>query len=170
MTKRGRRNPSPAFNAKAASAAVNQRGKRRVVVIMRERNGIALPFVFRSEAQSISTIASRVDGYVIIYADEARHWDILHARFLTKRINHEEFYSDGDACTNQAERFFSPLRRAEVGTHHHISGRYLAAYASEMAWREDNRRISNGEQYLMATNAALKHSVSREWKGYWQKY
>jgi hypothetical protein len=73
------------------------------------------------------------------------------------------------ACTNQAESFFSRLRRAQIGTHHHISGRYLAAYASEMAWREDNRRVSNGEQYLMATNAALKHSVSREWKGYWQR-
>jgi hypothetical protein len=40
----------------------NQTGKRQVVVIMRDRNGIALPFVFRSEAQSIATIASRVDG------------------------------------------------------------------------------------------------------------
>jgi ISXO2-like transposase domain len=73
----------------------NQSGKRRVVVIMRERNGITLPFVFRSEAQSISTIASRVDGTATIFADEARHWDILHERFLTKRINHEECYSDG---------------------------------------------------------------------------
>ncbi len=147
----------------------NQTGKRRVVVIMRERNGITLPFVFRSEAQSIATIASRVNGNAIVHADEARHWDILHERFLTKRINHEECYSDGDACTNQAESFFSRLRRAEIGTHHHISGRYLSAYASEMAWREDNRRVSNGEQYLMATNAALAHPVSRQWKGYWQR-
>jgi ISXO2-like transposase domain len=101
--------------------------------------GITLPLVLRSEAQSISTIASRVDGNAIIYADEARHWDILHARFLTKRINHEECYSDADACTNQAESFFSRLRRAEIGTHHRISGRYLSSYASEMAWREENR-------------------------------
>lgn len=41
----------------------------------------------RSEAQSISTIASRVDGNATIYADEARHWDILHERFLTKRCH-----------------------------------------------------------------------------------
>jgi len=58
------------------------------------------------------------------------------------------------------------MRRAEIGTHHHSSGQYLAAYASEMAWREGNRRVSNGEQYLMATNAALAHPVSRQWKGY----
>jgi hypothetical protein len=69
----------------------------------------------------------------------------------------------------QAESFFSRLRRAEIGIHHHVAGPYLAAYASEMAWRENNRRVSNGEQYLMTTNAALTHPVSRQWKGYWQR-
>jgi len=38
-----------------------------------------------------------------------------------------------------------------------------------MAWRENNRRVSNGEQYLMAADAALRHPVSRQWKGYWQR-
>ncbi len=137
--------------------AENQTGKRRVVVVMRERNGITLPFVFKSEVRSISTIAQRVHPEATIYADQAAGWDVLHDRFLTKRINHEECYSDGEACTNMAESFFSRLRRAEIGIHHHISGRYLGAYASEMAWREDTRRVSNGEQYLMATNAALAH-------------
>jgi transposase-like protein len=123
--------------------AMHQTGKRRVVVVMRERRG-----------QS---------------ADEASHWDSLHASFLTKRINHSECYSDGVACTNWAESFFSRIRRAEVGTHHHIAGKYLQAYANEMAWREDNRRVSNGEQYLAAVGAALEHPVSRQWKGYWQR-
>jgi hypothetical protein len=110
-----------------------------------------------------------VDAGATVYADEAAHWDALHARYLTKRINHQQAYSDGEACTNQAESFFSRIRRAEIGTHHHISGRYLNAYASEMAWREDNRRVSNGEQYLTVTRAALNHPVSRVWAGYWQR-
>jgi transposase-like protein len=147
----------------------NQTGKRRVVVIMRERGGRTLPFVFKSEDASVVTIARTVQPGSTIHADEAAHWDALHARFLTKRINHSEAYSDGEACTNQAESFFSRLRRAEIGIHHHIAGPYLAAYAKEMAWRENNRRISNGEQYLMATDAALQHPVSRQWKGYWQR-
>ncbi|WP_461327712.1 IS1595 family transposase [Bradyrhizobium huanghuaihaiense] len=147
----------------------NQTGKRRVVVIMRERGGRTLPFVFKSEDASVVTIARTVQPGSIVHADEAAHWDALHARFLTKRINHSEAYSDGEACTNQAESFFSRLRRAEIGIHHHIAGPYLAAYASEMAWRENNSRISNGEQYLMATDAALQHPVSRQWKGYWQR-
>lgn len=81
--------------------------------------------------------------------------------YLTRRINRQEACSDGSACTNQAESFFSRLRRAEIGIHHHISRQYLQAYASEMAWREDHRRVSNGQQYLMITSATLSHLVSR---------
>ena len=77
--------------------------------------------------------------------------------------------SDGEACTNWAESYFSRLRRAEIGIHHHIAGPYLNAYAGEMGWREDNRRESNGELYLAMANAALCHPVSRQWKGYWQR-
>ena len=79
-------------------------------------------------------------------------------------------FVDEDCCTNQAESYFSRLRRAEVGTHHHISGPYLGSYANEMAWREDNRRVPNGDLYKLVAGAALAHSVSREWSGYWQRY
>jgi ribosomal protein L37AE/L43A len=156
-------------NRRDRRLAVNQTGKRRVVVIMRERAGRSLPFVFKTEDQSIPKIRDVVIAGTTIQADEASHWDQLHARLLVKRINHSQAYSDDEACTNQAESFFSRLRRAEIGIHHHIAGPYLSAYASEMAWREDNRRISNGEQYLIAVNAAAKHGVSAQWKGYWQR-
>lgn len=146
-----------------------QNGKRRCVVIMRERNGITLPFVFKAEGEAVKTIEQRVESGSTIYADDATHWDELHARYLTKRINHSHAYSDNGACTNQAESFFSRIRRAEVGTHHHIAGPYLNSYASEMAWREDNRRISNGELYLNLVSAAISRPVSRQWKGYWQR-
>lgn len=146
-----------------------QTGKRRVVVVMRERNGKTLPFVFRSEGASLPTIRERIIDGSTVHADEAVHWDELHSRYLTKRINHSVSYSDGEACTNQAESFFSRVRRAELGIHHHIAGPYLNAYAREMAWREDNRRVSNGVQYLMAADAALKHPVSKQWCGYWQR-
>jgi len=147
----------------------NQTGKRRVVAVMRERNGKTLPFVVPSEDAAVPTIKARVKDGSTIYADEATHWDALHGKFITKRVNHSIEYSNGDACTNQAESFFSRLRRAEIGTHHHIAGPYLNSYANEMAWREDNRRVSNGELYLMAADAALKHPKSQQWCGYWQR-
>jgi transposase-like protein len=149
--------------------ARNKSGKRRVVIVMRERQGKTLTFVSKTEDGAVPTLQDRIAKGSTVYADEAAHWDQLHARYLTKRINHSEAYSDGEGCTNQAESFFSRLRRAEIGTHHHISGPYLAAYAGEMDWREDNRRVSNGELYLTAANAAAKHPVSKQWKGYWQR-
>lgn len=149
--------------------AMNQTGKRQVVVVMRERGGRTLPFVFRSEDQAVPTIRERVLSGTTIYADEAPSWDALHARFDVKRINHSIAFSDDGACTNQAESYFARLRRAEWGQHHHISGKYLGAYAREMAWREDTRRMPNGTLYGLIAAAALAHPVSRAWKGYWQR-
>ena len=148
---------------------IYQTGKREVVVVMRERDGRTLPFVATTEAAGVDRVAASVAPGSTIYADEADHWNRLEARFLTKRINHQEAYSTEEACTNMAESFFSRIRRAEMGIHHHIAGKYLNAYAREMSWREDNRRVSKGAQFLRTTGAALAHPVSRVWKGYWQR-
>lgn len=147
----------------------NQSGKRQVVVAIRERDGDTRPFVAKREAEGVALVAANVANDTVVHADEASHWDALHARFATKRINHSGAYSQDGACTNQVESFFSRLRRAEIGTHHHIAGKYLAAYASEMAWREDNRRVSNGGQFAQVVGAAMAAPVSRQWKGYWQR-
>jgi transposase-like protein len=156
-------------NRRDRRLAINQNGKRRVVVVMRERGGNAVTQVFHSESESLATIKRTVAQGSKVHADEASHWDALHSSYETKRINHSEAYSHDDACTNQAESFFSRLRRAEIGIHHHIRRRYLNAYASEMAWRENNRRVSNGGQYLLTIAAAAHHPVSAQWKGYWQR-
>jgi hypothetical protein len=58
-----------------------------------------------------------------------------------KRINHQEAYSFDGACTNQTEEYFSRLRRAEIGIHHHIAGAYLLRYAQESSWRKIPPRL-----------------------------
>ncbi len=156
-------------NRRDRRLAENQSGKRQVVIVARELAGETVTHVAKSEADGVPFVMATVQPGSTVHADEASHWDALHAKFLTKRINHGEAYSTPEGCTNMAESFFSRLRRAEIGIHHHIAGPYLSAYAMEMAWREDNRRVSNGEQWLMATGAALAHPVSRQWKGYWQR-
>jgi len=84
-------------------------------------------------------------------------------------VAHFGCFSKAGACTNQAESSLSRLRRAEMGQHHHISGKYLDFYATEMAWREDNRRQPNGLLHEMAATGSLGHPVSRIWAGYWQR-
>ncbi|HEX4738867.1 MAG TPA: IS1595 family transposase [Allosphingosinicella sp.] len=147
----------------------NQSGKRQSVIVARERDGQSITFVGKKEADGVAMVRSNVAPGAVIHADEASHWDGLHGEYETHRINHSECYSDGLACTNQAESFFSRLRRMEVGTHHHIAGPYLAAYASEASWREDHRRVSNGHQAAMVTGATMASPVSRKWAGYWQR-
>jgi hypothetical protein len=82
-------------------------------------------------------------------------------------------YSFDGACTNQAEEYFSHLRRAEIGIHHHmhhhIAGAYPLRYAQENSWREDNRRISNGEQVNRIATLAMKRGKSVDF-GYWQRH
>jgi transposase-like protein len=147
----------------------NQTGKRECVIIMRERKGKSLPFVVKSEAASVPLIEKRVETGTTVYADDNSAWDVLNAYYPTKRINHSERYAEGETSTNQAESFFSRLRRAEIGTHHRIAGPNLDAYAGEMGWRENHRRESNGAQYLRVVSGSLAHPVSRKWKGYWQR-
>ncbi|QEX25054.1 DDE transposase [Hypericibacter adhaerens] len=149
--------------------AEEQTGKRQVVVVIRERNGRALPFVFRKESDAIPTIRAKVASGTILFADESRQWDALHASYDTRRINHSEAYSKDGASTNWAESYFARLRRAEIGTHHRISGAYIGAYANEMAWRENMRRTANGSQWRKVMGAAMAHPVSGKWAGYWQR-
>jgi transposase-like protein len=142
---------------------------RQSVVVARQRDGRTLPVVVSKESDAIPFIRQHVVPGTVVHADEAPGWDRLHAHFEMRRINHSVAYSLDGACTNWAESFFSRLRRAELGQHHHISGKYLISYAREMAWKEDHRRVDNGAQHTAVTGAALAHPVSRAWAGYWQR-
>lgn len=147
----------------------NRSGKRQCVVIMRERKGRSLPFVVANEGDACPIVRDRVGTLATIYADEGTGWDALHAGWDTKRVNHSVAFMDEGVCTNQAESYFSRLRRAEVGTHHHIAGPYLNSYANEMAWREDHRRVANGKQAALVAGAVMAASQSRQWTGYWSR-
>src|SRR6185437_11333368 len=144
---------------------LNQNGKRRVVVIVRERGGNSIPAVFKSEGAAYGFLRQHIAKGTTINADEANSWEELHKRYEVKRINHQEAYSLDGACTNWAEEFFSRMRRAEIGHHHHIAGQYLLRYAQEATWREDNRRQSNGDQINQVAKLALASKPSVDFGG-----
>jgi hypothetical protein len=151
----------------------NRSGKRKVVVVIRERGGWTLPGVFRTEADALNFIRAKVAPETTLYADEATAWNELHARFTLHRINHQEAYSLGgpdEINTNAAEGFFSRMRRAEIGHHHHIAGPYLIRFAQEAAWREDHKRDPNGGQVDRIIALSMKHKPSVDFSGYWQKH
>jgi hypothetical protein len=164
--------------------AENQSDQRKVVVAMRERGGHTLAQVFASEADAVAMIRQRIEPGTTIHADESPAWNKLHARFAMQRINHQDGYSIDGACTNGAESYFSRLRRGEIGHHQcgrrrpahpsalrpdHIAGPYLVRYAQEAAWREDLRRVSNGDQVYGILGLAMGCRPSVDFCGYWQR-
>jgi transposase-like protein len=149
--------------------AEHQTGTRRVVVALRQRKGRTRTFVTLSEAEGVEIAAKVVSRKSVVFADEATHWDRLHANWIVGRINHSKAYSADGANTNAVESFFSRLRRMVAGQHHGVSPRYLHQYSAHAAWLEDHRRRSNGENANAAIGLAMEHPVSRTWKGYWQR-
>jgi len=114
--------------------AEEQTGKRQVVVVAREVLGRTLPFIVQRESAAVPLIRQHVASGAIVHADESSGWDTLHASYDMRRVNHSvEFVGEDGATVNQAESWFSRLRRAEFGIHQRISGQYLYQYANEMA-------------------------------------
>ena len=146
-----------------------QTGKRRVVIVFRQRKGRTVTFVSRNEGDGVDIAKRVVSRSAIMHADEGSHRDALHDGWQVHRINHSEAYCLDGACTNQAESYFSRLRRMVQGQHHFVSPQYLHQYAAHAAWLEDHCRLDNGALAHRALGLALNHKVSRDWKGYWQR-
>ncbi len=78
-------------NRRDRRLAENQNGKRKVVVIVRERGGNSVPAVFRTESHALAFIRSRVAKGTVVNADEAASWERParplrdEARSITKR-------------------------------------------------------------------------------------
>ena len=124
----------------------------------------------KTEAGGVDLVARNVKPGSTIFADEASHWDHLASGFAMGRINHEEAYSNLDGThTNNAESFFSRLRRMVRGQHHFVSPQYLHQYANHAAWLEDHRRESNGDLTMRLAGNAMAAPVSRVFAGYWQR-
>ena len=76
---------------------------------------------------------------------------------------------EAEIHTNNAESFFSRMRRGEIGHHHHVAGPYLIRFAQEAAWREDHRREPNGSQVDRIVALAMASKPSVDFCGYWQR-
>lgn len=143
---------------------------RRVVAVARERAGRTLPYVVRRESEAVPIFRRHIASGTVVHADESRAWDILHASYDTRRVNHSiELVGENGESVNWVESYNARLRRGEYGQHHRINGHYLQQYANEMAWREDYRTLDNGRQWRYVLRASLNLPKSRTWAGYWQK-
>ncbi len=155
---------------------------RRCILVMREtfpkddpaeRIGgkRTLSFVVPSENQAdVGALAARfVAPGTTVSADESDAYDLLHARYPMRRVNHSREYRAIDGTTiNQGESYFSRFRRMQIGQHHHFGLANLANYANEVAYREDTRGWSNGKIFYDILTKCAHTRPHRDWSGYWQ--
>lgn len=162
---------------KANRAADRKRQPRRHmdkvvrVSVLRERGpgGRVVPFL-GDEAAVARSIHHLVDADAEMMVDKHPAWNALFAHFKVRQIEHKEQYSDGKGnSTNQAETHWSRFKSMYEGTYKHFSRRYAQAYNGECAWREEHRRMSNGDQFLLTLAKALHHPSSKLWRGYYQR-
>ena len=160
--------------------ANNQNPNKRCIVVVRQRsNGDTeylgsvrtLTYVLHNEnPNGIATVANNaIARGATVHADEANAYDNLHATYDMQRVNHSvEYMSEEGACSNQAESYFARFRRFQHGQIHRMGNLYISNYANEIAYREDTRRLSNGEIFNDIASKCMKTIQSNEWTGYWQ--
>lgn len=155
----------------------NQSDKKRCIISVRQRGEKGakrtLTFVTNEENQKdINEIAKKfISKQSTIFTDEHDSYNLLHASFKVKTVNHKEMYSKKGAGINinQCESFFSRLKRSHKGIHHKFGVEYLLYYAEEMAFREDNRRVDNGTILSTLVFNTMHSPVSNRMCGYWQR-
>lgn len=128
---------------------------RRTVVVLKQRLGKTLTFVGKRESDAREFIESRVLDGAVIVVDQAHAWDGLIELYGMLRINHKYAFQDNQVHTNNAESYFSHLRKAQHGTYHRIAGANLKFYAQEIAWRRDHRESSLEEMAVELLRALL---------------
>lgn len=166
--------------SKNATANWVRRKKRRVVMVLREiypekglgaKRTIVAISKSENEVHAMKLATTYVAQGAKFMTDENAAYNQLSKHFEHETVQHAIEFSTLDGVNdNQAESFFSRLRRYVLGVGHRIEPKYLADIAVEMAWREDVRRKTEREKLDALLSAVFARGLSRWWRGYWQGY
>lgn len=121
------------------------------------------------EKHVMSLIRRFVEPGTYIETDESSAYLQCSLGYKHETVQHSTEYSTIDGVNNnQAESFFSRMRRWEYGVSHRIEAKYMQDYANEFAWRENTRRYTQLEKLRCLAEKVLTSGLSRWWCGYWQ--
>lgn len=74
-----------------------------------------------------------------LITDEFHAYKAIGAEMQHQIINHQEQYADGEKHTNTIEGFWSLLKRAWYGSHHHYKVAYTPLYVGEACYKYNYR-------------------------------
>ena len=155
----------------------NQDEDKRAVLVARQRAGegegavetVTAVTLTESEDVALAFAKKHVTPDSTISTDEHKSYNALRGHFKVERVNHNLMYvGPNGENTNQAESFFSRMRRMHLGQNHKFGNNYLDRYAREAAYREDTRRKPNGYIFNDVMTRCATKRPSRDFCGYWQ--
>lgn len=76
----------------------------------------------------------------LLISDQYTAYNAVRPVMAHAVINHSVAYAEGDVNTNTIESFWSLLKRAWHGSHHHYGERWMPLYVAEQAWKWNERR------------------------------
>ena len=79
----------------------------------------------------------------LLITDEFQSYKAVRNTINHAVINHSVSYVNGDTHTNTIEGFWSILKRAWYGSHHHYTKHYTPLYVAETSWKYNQRNNDN---------------------------
>jgi transposase-like protein len=130
-------------NGTGKSAGFTGRGTKKVPVAGAvERGGrvVARPVKDASRNSLERFLKSCVDkAGTLLMTDEWSGYGRMHTMMNHAVIRHREHYVDGPRHTNTIEGFWSLVKRAWYGSHHHYSRKYMPLYIAEACYKYNRR-------------------------------
>ncbi len=119
---------------KDAIIGVVERGGKVVAKLATELTGRALLDFIKKHVEMAKSE---------LMTDEFRSYQRVGKEMKHSIVNHQEQYVDGDVHTNTIEGFWSLLKRAWYGSHHHYRTAYTPLYVAEACYKYNNRDNEN---------------------------
>lgn len=146
--------------------------KRHTIVTARERRigGRSRAWVVPAEKDADPSIKRTVNPAAHVVTDESPAYSRYFLHFAEhSTVNHSVGLMVDGVHTNLVEAQHSRIRRATRGVYLRTSGNHAQRFADELSWRDDFRRLDNGQQFRMIMTRALDLRPDAELVGYWQK-
>jgi hypothetical protein len=139
------------------------RGTKKVPVIGAvERGGRVVARVANPGDLSAKGISNFIARFVdkagtLLITDEYKGYNRVSGSMLHSVIKHAEAYAHGTTHTNTIEGFWSLVKRAWYGSHHHYSRKYMPLYIAEACFkynRRDGKDVFDGSVRMFVGAAA----------------
>lgn len=122
-----------------------------------------------NEEAAMSLALKHIEPGAAVMTDENPAYNQLGKFFDHHTVEHSKEFATIDGInSNQAECYYSRLRRHVIGVSHRIEPKYTLDTASEMAWRHDVRRMSQRKRLADLLKRINTSGLSRHWRGYFQ--